>query len=1286
MSTAAPTLISASEICDRLHSILQARAPIGYDLEGATKVGCQAFATSPRSAFCIVTDALGSDSPAIWRLVIQVLEDPSIPKWVWNAHHELAVLKLAHGITLRGWEDGMALWFERWPDLPKGLKYAASILTRIPFWAQGITFEDDDSAEATASASRGPDFFAYNCLAQDTLVVTKKGNIPIGRLVKTQKQVHVLSLNESTKKMEWKSIIKWHRQVDRTVSFLRITTSGSRSLKPIICTPDHKVLTANDGWLEAKELKIGDQLYVDEALWSPEHRGTLLGTFLGDSSIFQTSNPAKSYGACAQVTKSLPSLKASLFGGTVTTSQRTSTYVPYPKTYWSWYMPACRQLECLRQELCGPVTHRLLDELTVQGLALWFMDDGCKQKRRSKHGNQDSAIFCLQGFPETERQTIVEWFRQRYGNGCLTKHGNFVMGVGASERLCASIGEYVLPDYRYKLPMAAPEWNPANAEPFTSTTPMWDRIDSITPFVPPGTRRGYKVRYCLEIEDNHNFFTPSGLVKNCADAASTLELACHPQLTAALKNPVTASRYALRKRLIEALTWASLRGILYDRDAARDLRNELTPQLWEAQARVDELASVQLPATADELLAAAAQACCNKVKLRRFAGFGPAKVKKGKGGQPDAVIEQPVLTWESALSIANETGREPLERIRALICQRPVHKDAQEAQLDGDLVATSESDTKQVNQEVKSATAESDAQSALCSGLNRQVQDGERPSITSVQSLAGSLTAAQPLDVQAVPIADASQTVAAQEPSQTYEIPDPVHLGQCRNETTAPMSASAQLGTPSGTGADRERTDTGHCVQDLPEVCEVQAGAYSLLAARGLVSRVEERQTQPETASPDAASETKVIADAEQGSPSIAGSSPAPAATFNPATRGELASLLSLGVNVKSTPQVVALLDKFKLPKIFRKRAGEAESRTKDEEALLDLYLRTGHPITVALLAGIHLRTQLQECDRTPSKDGRMRSSFLSCGTTTDRTTSKTWLDGTGGKLHVVPPKFRRCFRADPGMDWGKLDLTGADAWTVAARCATLGDPTMLDDLQAGLRIPSLLGLALEGKPINQMSRDDLKAACKALKRDWRDIAFKRCVYGSAYGMSPRGIRRVVVMDSYGELGEPRDPGLAFCARLQRIFLSRYWGIALWHQDVERQLKQTGGVQAASGLFREFFGRRLNMGRVDETTLREAYAFEPQSNTTTLINLGLDALWTDPENRYLDGERAGEPIVEPLLTVHDELATQWPSDRRDWALAKMRSWVSRDFKIGSVTVRVPFVLKWGPSWGEATNS
>lgn len=511
--------MNARDIIDRLHAIRERRLPIGYDLEGLTFVSCQAFAESPTRAFCVVTDNLGEHSCAIWGAVTAVLEDPLVPKWVWNAHHELAVLKMAHGITLRGWEDGMALWFERFCELPKGLKYAASILTRRPCWTEGISFDDDEDGNVTG---RGEAFYRYN--------------------------MH--------------------------------------------------------------------------------------------------------------------------------------------------------------------------------------------------------------------------------------------------------------------------------------------------------------------------------------DAASTLELSRHPQIQ---PTKTALERYNLRKTLIEALTWSSLKGIRYDREAAATLRAQLEPRLWLAQAHVNDHAGTVIPTSGEALFRAAVEKWCHKVKLRKFA-------------LPDATN----AANANDLPVANGAG-EALGSTQAELLTLPT-------------------------------------------------------------------AGADPAGAGADPGAHLTPSGKRRRTRKPREVPVPVPL-------------------------------TWKAAYEIA----VTGGAEALAAIQHAAATLERV--------PDFSDEADVA-------------------------RAQIAHHLKRGINVKSSgssSQVIALLDELGLPKVYRHgERGDESARTKDADTLLDLYLRTGHPVTVALLTCIALRTQLQELDRKVDADGHIRCSFVSCGTTTDRTTSKAWLTGSGGNLQTVPREpvnFRVCYKPDLGPAPGDESL-----------------------------------------------------------------------------------------------------------------------------------------------------------------------------------------------------------------------------------------------------------------------
>lgn len=414
----------------------------------------------------------------------------------------------------------------------------------------------------------------------------------------------------------------------------------------------------------------------------------------------------------------------------------------------------------------------------------------------------------------------------------------------------------------------------------------------------------------------------------------------------------------------------------------------------------------------------------------------------------------------------------------------------------------------------------------------------------------------------------------------------------------------------------------------------------------------------------------------------------------------EMAALLGLSVNVESPDQTIALLDRLGLPAKFKRGKRDANDpdagRTGDEEALLSLFLQTSHPITKALLEARSVRGALSWLDTTlPSKDGRIRCSISNPGSETGRVLTRGWHDGTGGNLQATsyePYNFRRLLRADPGYRMAQIDLKTADAWTVAARCAQLGDHTLLLDMQAGIRLPSLLSLLMRGIHLPS-DRAQLREMCKQEKRQneasgdsWRDYAFKKGIYLSFYMGSAGLIQRETVRESWAATGTPADPGLAFCQRVQELCLTRWWGLRLWWADVERQVRRAGTLEGASGQVREFLSRRWSgegaNRRLDHSCHKEAVATEPQMLTTFSTNLALWRCWSDRENWTSGVVGEGEPIAQPLLQVHDAIILQFPEHLLEWTSRKINQWFANPIQIGNVTLTIPWEAGWGPSWGE----
>jgi uracil-DNA glycosylase family 4 len=386
-------------------------------------------------------------------------------------------------------------------------------------------------------------------------------------------------------------------------------------------------------------------------------------------------------------------------------------------------------------------------------------------------------------------------------------------------------------------------------------------------------------------------------------------------------------------------------------------------------------------------------------------------------------------------------------------------------------------------------------------------------------------------------------------------------------------------------------------------------------------------------------------------------------------------------VNVGSWQQVRKLIyDQIGLPVQYKREGGRRTNKvTSDEQALLDLFKDYNDTILTDLLRYRAFDKRRQFCELGFDDDGRIRSSYNLVGTETGRTSSSKNLAGTGFNLQTIPKRFRKHFRADDDHWFFQCDLSGADGWTVAAWAAQLGDSTMLEDLQYGMKPAKILALLYEhGQDINKMSREQLKDLTKTINENsWLYPAAKACQHSSCYGAGARKTSDIILRNAYKKDGtllyvEPKD-----CKYLQDLFLrARYIGVARWQNKIRQIITSARGfpqLPCASGHVRTFYGRKTDHG-----TYAAALSHEPQANTTYATNLALENLWNDPENRRPDGSL----IIEPLHHVHDAICGQFPKVSTPWAIEKIRSYFNNTLTIAGLDIVIPFDGEYGPSWGE----
>lgn len=354
-------------------------------------------------------------------------------------------------------------------------------------------------------------------------------------------------------------------------------------------------------------------------------------------------------------------------------------------------------------------------------------------------------------------------------------------------------------------------------------------------------------------------------------------------------------------------------------------------------------------------------------------------------------------------------------------------------------------------------------------------------------------------------------------------------------------------------------------------------------------------------------------------------------------------------LNPNSPKQVAELLfDTLGYDKFTKKRTTAAE-------ALENLDRKKPNPILSLIIECKQRQKLISTYLEAPTLNGRMHTSYNIGGAikktgataaetkgapTTGRLSSSMSLaTGSGTNLQNIPrdKEIRALFVPDPGLTWMKIDLSQAEARVVAALA---NDEKMLEVFSEGKDIHRLTAAWIFQKPYDEVTpseRDFSKTHVHAL--NYRESAFGFCK----------------------RAGLPRRDG----DRLIRRYFEAFPGLPRWHQWIEQELKRSRTLSTPFGRKRTFFGR------LDDSTLRSATAYIPQSTVGDWLNFAL----IDLEN---------SPVCDMLLNVHDEVDLQFEYS----CLGRVLEEVEKAFDI-TITIErtgveftIPYEVEIGPNWGQ----
>lgn len=379
-------------------------------------------------------------------------------------------------------------------------------------------------------------------------------------------------------------------------------------------------------------------------------------------------------------------------------------------------------------------------------------------------------------------------------------------------------------------------------------------------------------------------------------------------------------------------------------------------------------------------------------------------------------------------------------------------------------------------------------------------------------------------------------------------------------------------------------------------------------------------------------------------------------------------------LNPRSTQQLQAFFySAMHLPEIWTSQKGVRKlSMNIETLEKLEVYLHA-RPIIASILRIRDLSKTLGVLETDVDADHRMRTSYNIGGTESGRFSSSANAFGTGTNLqnlkqdpdwNVLDEKYkislRKIFIADPGYKICGIDLEQAESREVGWIMGILFDDwTYLDACEQGDLHTSTSKLIWPNLPWTGDAKLDRAIADQNFYRQfsYRDMS-KRGGHGTTYvGTAFTMARHLKVPQKLME-------------NFQYAFLRAY-PIPRWHTWTAGQIQTIQQLTTPFGRRRHFFGRPN-----DDTTLREAVAYVPQSATADRLNLALWRIW-----KYM-GTR-----IQLLAQVHDALYFQYPENMNPGpliaeAIALLRTEFQHQRPNGLVRkFDVPGEAKVGWNWG-----
>jgi DNA polymerase-1 len=343
------------------------------------------------------------------------------------------------------------------------------------------------------------------------------------------------------------------------------------------------------------------------------------------------------------------------------------------------------------------------------------------------------------------------------------------------------------------------------------------------------------------------------------------------------------------------------------------------------------------------------------------------------------------------------------------------------------------------------------------------------------------------------------------------------------------------------------------------------------------------------------------------------------------------------------------------LPEQWISQKGERKLSTNREtlEKLSQYYI--AQPIINCILQARDASKKLSVLRTGVDPDGRMRCTYNVCGTETGRWASSSNVEGRGTNLQNITEELRRMFVADPGYVLVYVDGEQAESRGVGFIHGRLFDDwTYLDACEAGDLHTTVTQMVWENMGWTGDPKLDREIADRIFYRwfSYRDMS-KRGGHGTNYYGQPWTMAR--------HLKVPKE----LIEDFQKKYFRAFPAMRRWHTWVAAKLMQDQSITTFLGRERTFFGKPN-----EDTTLREAIAYEPQSVVGDLVNEGGYRIWRQ------------FPEAQVLAQIHDAYLFQVPVEAADRIVPQMLNHFEVPVTSRNRTLRIPAEAMVGFNWAK----